>query len=216
MSAICLLHTRVSPSRALRVSSNSVPPRTAPRRLSSVCAFTVASWLHPRSGRLLPTVVTHCRRHETNACVGTTTMDDTDDPHAAITHNAASDADGCEAADTERASDTCYGKGCALPATTTCDRCGQRFCTAHCRQLVLKRRDDSSERPTHQGMLERLPMRTESYTLCVRCRTKPVPRDLPASPLPTMRPSTLPRRSLGAHTGDAINRWADGRKIGDE
>lgn len=143
-------------------------------------------------------------------------MDDTDDLHAAITRNAAGDADEREAADTEGASDTCHVKACALPATTTCDRCGQRFCAAHCRELVLQRRDDSSERPTHRGMLERLPMRTESYTLCAPCRTKPVPRDLPPPPPPTVRPSTLPKKVLGAHPGDAINRWADSQKMGGE
>lgn len=177
-------------------------------------------------GALLPTVVTHCRRHEMNACVGATTMDDTDDLRAAtMTRKAATDADGCEVAETEGASDTpCYMKACTLPATTTCDRCGQRFCAAHCRELVLQRRDDASERPTHQGMLERLPMRTESYTLCAPCRTKPVPRDLPPpppSPLPTVRPSALPRKILGAHAGDTINgdtvnKWAERWKLNDE
>lgn len=142
-------------------------------------------------------------------------MDDTDDLHAAITRNAASDADGCEAADTESASDTCYVKACALPATTICDRCGKRFCAAHCRELVLQRRDDSSERLTHQGMLERLPMRTESYTLCAPCRTKPVPYDLPPAPPPSVRPRTLPRQVLAAQTGEAINKWAGSRKMGD-
>src|SRR5487761_2049789 len=87
--------------------------------------------------------------------------------------------DASDVIDAESVSDTCCAKNCDLPATNACERCGRRFCAAHCGELVLQRRDDSSARPAHQGMLTRLPMHPESYTLCAPCRTKPVPRNLP-------------------------------------
>lgn len=100
--------------------------------------------------------------------------------------------------------DTCHEKACALPATTTCDHCGQRFCATHCGEFVLQRRDDPSTRLAHQGMLERLPTHTESYTLCAPCRTKPVPRNLPPLSAP---PSVLPGGALGAHDREVLKRW---------
>jgi hypothetical protein len=97
--------------------------------------------------------------------------------------------DGPLDADTE--SDTCHAKGCELPATTTCERCARRFCAAHSSELVLQRREDSSERPARQDMLTRLPTRTETYMLCGPCRAKPILRNLslptPPSPLRNRR-----------------------------
>ncbi len=105
----------------------------------------------------------------------------------------------------EGASDSCYAKTCELPATTACDRCGRRFCAQHCGVLVLQRRDEPSEYPTHQGMLARLPMHTESYILCAPCRNKPVPRTLPLTAQPSLPPTSAPKPSVR----DAANRWAD-------
>lgn len=136
--------------------------------------------------------------YEMCARAGATTMD-------------AMDASG--ASDVEAASDTCSAKACALPATITCERCGRRFCAAHCGELVLQRRDDTSKRPAHQGMLERLPTHTESYMLCSPCRTKPVPRDIP--PL-TQRPSLPKGGAPGAHNRNVVNRWADVWTVDDQ
>jgi hypothetical protein len=91
--------------------------------------------------------------------------------------------------DTDAESDACHTKGCILPATNTCERCGWRFCAAHSGELVIQRREDRSERPAGQDMLARLPTRTEVYTLCVLCRSKPVLRNLALAP-----PSSLKRR----------------------
>ena len=110
-----------------------------------------------------------------------------------------------DAEEQKGASDICHEKACALPATSTCERCGQRFCTAHCGELALQRRDHPSSRPTHQSMLERLPTHTESYTLCAPCRTKPVPRNFPPLPAPQSAPSG---GTLGARDREVANRWA--------
>ena len=69
----------------------------------------------------------------------------------------------------------CYVKGCSELGTVPCDRCGRTYCPAHVSQLVIQRRDDSSERAASRDMLARLPTRTETYALCSLCRTKPVP-----------------------------------------
>lgn len=110
------------------------------------------------------------------------------------------------------ASDICHEKACALPATTTCDRCGQRFCATHCGEFVLQRRDDPSTRPAHRGMLERLPTHAESYTLCAPCRTKPVPRNLLPLSAP---PSVLPGGALGARDREVLNRWTGAWTLND-
>ena len=77
--------------------------------------------------------------------------------------------------DAEADSGTCYTKSCTEPATTPCDRCGHAFCLAHVRHLVIQRREERSQRPTHLGTLARLPTRAETYALCSHCWTKPVP-----------------------------------------
>lgn len=69
----------------------------------------------------------------------------------------------------------CGAKGCSELATTTCDRCGRPFCPVHVWHLVVQRRDERSARSTHLDTLARLPTRTETYALCISCRTKPVP-----------------------------------------
>ncbi|HEX2350606.1 MAG TPA: hypothetical protein VHI51_19380 [Ktedonobacterales bacterium] len=121
----------------------------------------------------------------------------------AMSRSAARDAS--DAVVHDGAGDTCHEKACALPATTTCDRCGQRFCATHCGEFVLQRRDDPSTRPAHWGMLERLPTHAESYTLCAPCRTKPVPRNVPPLSAP---PSVLQGGALGAHDREVLNWWA--------
>lgn len=69
----------------------------------------------------------------------------------------------------------CYIKGCSELGTVLCDRCRRTYCPAHVSQLVIQRRDDSSERAPSLDMLARLPTRTETYALCSSCRTKPIP-----------------------------------------
>jgi hypothetical protein len=69
----------------------------------------------------------------------------------------------------------CYAKGCTESATIPCDRCGRLFCTAHGGHIVVQRREERSERLTHQGVLIRLPTRIETYALCALCVRKPVP-----------------------------------------
>lgn len=76
---------------------------------------------------------------------------------------------------TEAESAKCYTKGCVEPTTVLCDRCGRLFCPAHGGYIVVHRREERSERPTRQGVLARLPIRVETYALCSRCRSKPVP-----------------------------------------
>lgn len=77
--------------------------------------------------------------------------------------------------DAQADSTECYAKGCAEQNTTLCDRCGRLFCSVHGEHLVVQRRDERSNRPTHHSVLARLPMRVETYALCALCKTKPVP-----------------------------------------
>lgn len=89
-------------------------------------------------------------------------------------------ADG--ASDLDPASDPCHAKGCALPATTTCDRCGRQFCATHSSVLVIQRREERSQQSARQDMLAHLPTLTETYILCSACRNKPVSRSLREPP----------------------------------
>lgn len=93
-------------------------------------------------------------------------------------------ADG--ASDEDLASDLCHAKGCALPATTTCERCGRRFCATHSSELVIQRRAERSAQPARQDALARLPTWTETYILCAACRGKPVTRSLTAPAPPSV------------------------------
>jgi hypothetical protein len=74
----------------------------------------------------------------------------------------------------------CHVKGCTEIATETCDRCGQMCCSAHVRHLRIERREQPSDQRTRLDALARIPTRTEVYTLCIRCSTKPVQRRAPA------------------------------------
>ena len=68
---------------------------------------------------------------------------------------------------------TCQNKGCALPAVYTCDRCGHLCCAEHVRHQTIERRvypDESGYRP----VLERASSQFETYTLCIRCSSKPI------------------------------------------
>ena len=67
----------------------------------------------------------------------------------------------------------CHAKGCPSPAVAFCDRCGHPCCTQHARPITIKRRDDPGEMPGFRPALNRLPTRVETYTLCLRCSTKP-------------------------------------------
>lgn len=70
---------------------------------------------------------------------------------------------------------TCHAKGCSEPATALCDRCGHSFCQTHLRPLVIQRRTERSKHYVLPDTLARLPTRSETYVLCSRCRSKPVP-----------------------------------------
>lgn len=98
-----------------------------------------------------------------------------------------------DATDAGAESDACHHKGCTLPATNTCERCGRRFCATHSGELVIQRRAERSERAVGQDMLARLPTHTETYILCAPCRVKPISRNL-ALPAP---PSPLRNRRQG-------------------
>jgi hypothetical protein len=83
----------------------------------------------------------------------------------------------------EALSVTCDAKGCAELATVTCDRCGRLFCPNHVGQLVIQRRVEDGARPTDLSALARLPTRSETYALCVSCRSKPIPfKSAPRTP----------------------------------
>lgn len=70
----------------------------------------------------------------------------------------------------------CHVKGCTEIATEACERCGQLCCPMHVRHLRIERREQRSEQRTSLDALARIPTRTEIYTLCIRCSTKPVQR----------------------------------------
>lgn len=75
----------------------------------------------------------------------------------------------------------CHVKSCDLVATSHCMRCDQPCCSAHIRQVTITLRDE--KRPPGMSAIDRLPIRTETYALCPRCSTKPVP---PLRTLPTL------------------------------
>ena len=154
--------------------------------------------------------------HKAKLSTGALTMD-------TMNTSDASDAGNTPSADGEV--ESCHAKGCGLPATNTCDRCERRFCATHCTTLVLQRRDDASERTTHHGMLTRMPMRTESYTLCATCRNKPVPRNLPPlhatapanQSAPQSKPQNKPKPSSPSRQNPEItNRWSEAWSADDE
>lgn len=68
----------------------------------------------------------------------------------------------------------CHVKSCDLVATTHCMHCGQPCCPAHIHHVSITWRED--KRPPGTGATDRLPIHTETYALCPRCSTKPVPR----------------------------------------
>jgi hypothetical protein len=67
----------------------------------------------------------------------------------------------------------CHAKSCGLAAAYVCEACGRPCCPNHVRELALERRDDPAERPGHRAALGRVPTRTETYLVCLRCRSKP-------------------------------------------
>ena len=67
----------------------------------------------------------------------------------------------------------CHVKDCNELATETCERCGQPCCDEHVRHLSIERR---SEQQARSDALARIPTFVETYTLCIRCSTKPVQR----------------------------------------
>lgn len=71
-------------------------------------------------------------------------------------------------------STACYVKSCGRPAVTECERCGARCCDQHVRHITLERRDDPDDLPGKRMSLRRIPSHIETYTLCLRCSTRPV------------------------------------------
>ncbi len=71
----------------------------------------------------------------------------------------------------------CHVKGCDAAATDLCERCGQPCCPQHVRHLRIERR---AEQRSRADALARIPTYIETYTLCIRCSTKPVQRRVPA------------------------------------
>lgn len=68
----------------------------------------------------------------------------------------------------------CQVKDCGRMAVAVCEHCGHPCCLAHVRHVSITCRAD--RRPPGMSASARLPIRTETYTLCLRCSTKPVPR----------------------------------------
>ena len=103
--------------------------------------------------------------------------------------------DAFRAIDRDPASAPCHTKDCASPAITTCERCGRRLCATHSRQVVIQRREERSQQPARRDVLAHLPTQTETYILCVSCRSKPMSRDLLTPAPPSLRPGTSQRNT---------------------
>src|SRR5690242_20258910 len=73
----------------------------------------------------------------------------------------------------------CHVKNCEQMATARCMHCGHPCCAAHIHLVTITRRDE--KRPPGMSPIVRLPIRTETYALCSRCSTKPVPWPMPLS-----------------------------------
>lgn len=71
-------------------------------------------------------------------------------------------------------SPACYVKSCDQPSTASCERCGSHCCDSHARHVTIERRDDPDEQPGKRMSLGRVPSHIQTYTLCVRCSTRPV------------------------------------------
>lgn len=74
-----------------------------------------------------------------------------------------------------RAGDVCcHVKNCEQLATAICERCNHPCCSAHLRHVTVRWRDE--QLPSGISASVRLPTHTETYALCPRCSTKPIPR----------------------------------------
>src|SRR5512146_937974 len=69
----------------------------------------------------------------------------------------------------------CHARECALPAVVACESCARLCCEDHVRRITIERREEPVEVRGSRGALGRVPTRTETYTLCPRCSTKPIP-----------------------------------------
>ena len=69
---------------------------------------------------------------------------------------------------------TCHVKTCASAQRFTCASCGRPCCPDHVRHVSLERRTERVETAGHRGTLQRLPTRTETYPMCLRCSKKPI------------------------------------------
>jgi hypothetical protein len=68
----------------------------------------------------------------------------------------------------------CHIRGCEAPAHILCASCQRWFCSRHACTVLVERRGDRVEAPGHRGLLQRVPSRTEAFTICVRCRRRPL------------------------------------------
>jgi hypothetical protein len=93
------------------------------------------------------------------------------------------------------ASASCHTKDCAAPAIATCERCGRRLCATHSRQVVIQRREERAQQPARRDALAHLPTQTETYILCVSCRSKPMSRDLLTPALSSLWPGKSQRNT---------------------
>lgn len=69
----------------------------------------------------------------------------------------------------------CHILACGATAVFQCASCGRACCDSHGRTVTLERRAEQLETSGHRWMLERMPTRTETYVLCARCATRPIP-----------------------------------------
>lgn len=69
----------------------------------------------------------------------------------------------------------CHARECALPASVACESCARLCCEDHVRRITIERREEPVEIRGSRGALGRVPTRTETYALCPRCSTKPIP-----------------------------------------
>lgn len=72
------------------------------------------------------------------------------------------------------ASPACYVKNCSRPPAVVCERCGAQCCDHHTRRITIEHRDDPDEQPGKRMSLGRAPSHIQTYTLCLRCSTRPV------------------------------------------
>jgi len=69
---------------------------------------------------------------------------------------------------------TCYVLGCVSPVAFVCASCRRACCESHGRSVSIERRAERLEQSGHPWTLQRVPTRTETYALCLRCSKRPI------------------------------------------